>query len=380
MITLSHAKTCRCKNACKQPLGQAAAFVQEVSAQLNEAERKAGAARAEMIRRDREAQDAARATARRLAEAQSRADALAEENTSLLLDLNARPTVKERASLARQVEILDANLRKAEAGAGPGGIASAGEAAMAEQATAQSAKLRTTRERIARDKKIAALGLGRAQHVNKAVLVEVVQDACIALDVSDDVTTLPVAVGRLLRAASAVPEMERFVDGVCECVFSYGATLLPANLKQRDPGSVVRVLEHWQEQLHDGKRVEAALSQVHDAVQRRGSQNGECAAALTPPQVVTAVRKLVNEAGAGRAAAAAMHCATEDLQTNSEGVLQQVIGHFQQLFSVPTLEGCIPAMSKVCFAVLQGWHVLARIVFRLDKTCLFAATAQTPQV
>lgn len=80
--------------------------LQEATTRLAEAERKAAAARADVVRVNREAADAARAAARQLSDARNRAESLAEENTALLLDLNARPALKDHAALHRQLDIL----------------------------------------------------------------------------------------------------------------------------------------------------------------------------------------------------------------------------------------------------------------------------------
>ena len=67
-----------------------------------------------------------------------------------------------------------------------------------------------------------------------------VQDACIALDVGD-ATALPSSVYRLLRVIAAVPDLERFMDSVCETIFTRDASLLPGNLRSRDPATVPQV-------------------------------------------------------------------------------------------------------------------------------------------
>lgn len=66
------------------------------------------------------------------------------------------------------------------------------------------------------------------------------QDACIALDMTEAVS-LPSAVYRLLRVVNAVPEMERFVEGVCDSVFRHGVALLPATVQDRKPDAVLQV-------------------------------------------------------------------------------------------------------------------------------------------
>jgi len=51
-----------------------------------------------------------RGTARRQAQAEHKADVLAEENASLILELDARPTAKQYKSLQRQMDILERRL------------------------------------------------------------------------------------------------------------------------------------------------------------------------------------------------------------------------------------------------------------------------------
>lgn len=51
-----------------------------------------------------------REAARREAQAEHKADVLAEENASLILELDARPTAKQYKSLQRQVDVLERKL------------------------------------------------------------------------------------------------------------------------------------------------------------------------------------------------------------------------------------------------------------------------------
>ena len=56
-----------------------------------------------------------RGTARRQAQAEHKADVLAEENASLILELDARPTAKQYKSLRRQMDILERRLNESKA-------------------------------------------------------------------------------------------------------------------------------------------------------------------------------------------------------------------------------------------------------------------------
>lgn len=51
-----------------------------------------------------------RGKARQQAQAEHKADVLAEENASLILELDARPTAKQYKSLQRQMDILERRL------------------------------------------------------------------------------------------------------------------------------------------------------------------------------------------------------------------------------------------------------------------------------
>lgn len=56
-----------------------------------------------------------RGKARRQARAEHKADVLAEENASLILELDARPTAKQYKSLQRQMDILERRLNESKA-------------------------------------------------------------------------------------------------------------------------------------------------------------------------------------------------------------------------------------------------------------------------
>lgn len=201
---------------------------------------------AELQRREVGAGDAARMHARQLAEASTRGENLAEENASLLLELNSRPSHKDHTALRREVDVLRQRLAQADTRrGGPGSDAAAAAAEL--EGTARSAgasgRLMTTRERIARDKQVARLGLQEVEGMSHSVLVEHVQDACVALDCSNAMH-MHAAVLRLLRAANTVTELEGLTERLCDCVFRDGAALVPTHLRRRDIDSLVPVRIH----------------------------------------------------------------------------------------------------------------------------------------
>lgn len=207
-------------------------------------ERSNATLQAELQKRDVDAGDTARVHARQLAEARTRGETLAEENASLLLELNARPGHKDHAALRREADLLRQRLAQAEArGAGPGGDAAAAAAELegsSGSAAAASRRLMTARERMARDKHIARLGLRTVDGLSHGVLVDLVQDACVTLECSD-ATHMHAAVLRMLRAANRATELEGLVERLGDCVFRDGAALVPQHMRARDLNMLVPV-------------------------------------------------------------------------------------------------------------------------------------------
>lgn len=218
--------------------------LQELQAKVADLERSNATLRAELQKRDVSAGDTARMHARQLAEACTRGDTLAEENASLLLELNARPAHKDHAALRREADILRQRLAQAELRrGGPGGDAVAAAAELeggTGSAAAASGRLMTTRERIARDKHVTRLGLQAVDGLPHSVLVELVQDACVALECTDAMH-LHAAVLRVLRAANRAAELDALAERLSDCVFREGAALVPPHLRARDLTSLVPV-------------------------------------------------------------------------------------------------------------------------------------------
>ena len=73
----------------------------------------------------------------------------------------------------------------------------------------------TMRQRMRRDRSMHELGLGSIEALPHAVLVDTLQQLCLAARTSD-ATALPAFLAMQLRASAMVPELEKFVDAVCE--------------------------------------------------------------------------------------------------------------------------------------------------------------------
>lgn len=73
----------------------------------------------------------------------------------------------------------------------------------------------TMRQCMRRDRSMHELGLGSIEALPPAVLVDTLQQLCLAAHTSD-ATMLPAFLAKQLRASAMVPELEKFVDAVCE--------------------------------------------------------------------------------------------------------------------------------------------------------------------
>lgn len=104
----------------------------------------------------------------------------------------------------------------------------------------------------------------------------------------------------------------------------------------------------WQEQLHDAVHVEQALGHLHGVLAMRSGGAGRSAGALSLQQVVTQVQQLVEGEARVQATHDAFASVEHELRSNPQGGLQRVVRHFQDLFGVTSIEGCLPMMSKVC--------------------------------
>ncbi|KAL6756451.1 hypothetical protein V8C86DRAFT_73358 [Haematococcus lacustris] len=309
-----------------------------------------------------EGSDAVRAAELRCAEFERRAHALAEENSSLLAELQARPTLQDARSLKREVEILERRLSSLKHGSGGGGpdraggqlggssgvAAEGGELALGLAGVGRSAL--STRDAIRRDREVHRLQLMAVEDLARQVLVDLVQDVCIELDVSD-VTALTTHLRKLLRVVSAVPRMEAFIGEVCEAVYTKGSALLPQAMQggPKDPTKVLPVLTSWVAALKDAAGMKALLASVAQLLGQRTEQAARAAGQpKTPEELMASLRQLVAAESHALAGAATMQAAEGALaRADPHDVIAACVRHYQQLFECPKLEGVISSMNRV---------------------------------
>ncbi|KAK9820170.1 hypothetical protein WJX72_007055 [[Myrmecia] bisecta] len=324
----------------------------EAVTRVMEAEKAAAEAQRALTSAQSAAAEAARLASRHVAQAEHRADVLAEENASLILELDARPTVKQYKSLQRQLEILELRAAQAKPGGQTAGDTAAdGELDLGIKVLGGEAL--TSRERMRRDKELHRLGLACVERIPRDVLVDLVQDLCIALELADP-TALPAAAHKLLRAVASLPRLERFVGEVCEAVFRRGHAFIPAAHANEDPSAVPAVIAAWLSQLAELRQAQEIQQAVVRLLQARvGAVEGQ-----PPPQaaseMVAQVRHLVDQERHSLQAADTIAAAKDLLQAQPEVLLHRIVAHFQHLFDCRQLDGVLPAMNQVFVSYTEG--------------------------
>lgn len=73
----------------------------------------------------------------------------------------------------------------------------------------------TTRQRMRKDRGMHELGLASIDALPHGLLVDTLQQLCLAAGTAD-ATALPGCLAKHMRASAALPELETFIDAVCE--------------------------------------------------------------------------------------------------------------------------------------------------------------------
>ncbi|MEW5300295.1 MAG: hypothetical protein WDW36_003235 [Sanguina aurantia] len=289
-----------------------------------------------------EGAEAMRGAERRLGEAEARAAKASEDACALVMELEGRPTLQENRTLKREVVILERRLLQLRAGGAGGAVGAAaegGELALAVSTTSGRAALLTTRERIARDRDMHRLRLGVVEEFPKDVLIDLVQAACISLELSD-ATTLPASVRKLLRVVAAVPRMEKCIGGICEALSGCS-----------DPNRVPEALGGWLSGLREGAAMRACLRDAAQALAQRPGP--DVRAPTSPTDIVTHVRQLVEAEVTALTHASSLNAAQDYIVSQPEALLSRLVGHFQRLFDCPRVDGVSVAMNKAHMSIQE---------------------------
>ncbi|ETV93992.1 hypothetical protein, variant 6 [Aphanomyces invadans] len=176
---------------------------------------------------------------------------LRDENANLILEVQSRPTIRDYKAIQRRVVLLERQL-------------SDQKAAVQDAHTLEDLrKYMGTAELIHRDKVNAKLHLNRLTTLPKEACLDVIQDICRQLDLTD-VTLIGPSVAKLISVVQAVPRMEKFIHGVCGCISQNG--IVPLEI-------VTSTLTKWKNDLTHLAQLQSFTDKLHAILSRRSHDN-----------------------------------------------------------------------------------------------------------
>ena len=292
----------------------------------------------------------------KLKEAKDELSVLSDEKANLLLELKARPTVKEYKASERRIDELERKLYAAV------------EAAQESADVRELRKHMGTKSLIEQDKGNHRLRLDRIDAIPREISKEILKQTCRELEISD-VTLIAPCISKMSKAMLLLPRLERFVNDVCGFVFGHqpssssSSSSSSAANNRKPMEDVLPVLKRWEQQLGAvGKNAEfkaivmgelCRRSVVPSDVRRKENRASiesrvpGMTAEMSDEQALRAIRDLVELEKA--------IMAREDLYQNAESVVQQnpdlfvnrVVLHFRYLFGVKHMDGVFPKMNEI---------------------------------
>ena len=334
----------------RQQLGEARAYIKNMDEsggwdtpdegailnKLTMAERSAAKAAARAAEHEASALEIRQEYERKLAEKERARENLAEEISSLIFELESRPSLREFQSARKQIDVLEKQLHSQaeELISGP-----------AEPEPAPENAPVSVKQKAKRDREVYRLQLHRAEKIPHTALVHLVQDACVRLDLSDPFA-LPAAVAKLLRVVAAVPRMENFIGSVCEVVLREGTVHLPHDVAfAPEPSHVPAVLGLWLEKLSALRGLQKLRRAVVEELGKRPVGPGGDEA--NDASVVEAIRGLVEVERDYGLLRSNYDSAEKLLRSEPDELLARIVAHFQKVFGCPDIDGVFSSINQL---------------------------------
>ncbi|CAM9145127.1 unnamed protein product [Ectocarpus sp. 4 AP-2014] len=279
------------------------------------------------------------------AEVQAKADETQDALVNARLELSSRPSLRNWRASQRRIQDLETKL---------------GQATSQAKEAMDVAELRRwvdTRELMRRDRGNHRLKLDRLEELPTAVLKQVVQDACRLLSLQD-VSLLGSSVSKLIKAVQMLPRLERFVNSVCGFVFRHSTEVLSAPSdgmlsqalagKARTMEDVLPLLELWLARAQEPvklKEFHRGVLRVLDT--RAGESQGARDSVFKSDRAATsAIQHLVDFE---RRSLQEMHLneRADRSMKDDPSPVNRVVQHFQLLFGVSSLGGCLPKLNEL---------------------------------
>ncbi|CAM9146579.1 unnamed protein product [Ectocarpus fasciculatus] len=281
------------------------------------------------------------------AEVQAKADETQDALVNARLELSSRPSLRNWRASQRRIQDLETKL---------------GQATSQAKEAMDVAELRRwvdTRELMRRDRGNHRLKLDRLEELPTAVLKQVVQDTCRLLSLQD-VSLLGSSVSKLIKAVQMLPRLERFVNSVCGFVFRHSTEVLSAPSdgmlsqalagKARTMEDVLPLLELWLARAQEPVKLKEFHRGVLRVLETRAGESqvsrGDGSVFKSDRAATSAIQHLVDFE---RRSLQEMHLneqADRSIKDDPSPV-NRVVQHFQLLFGVSSLGGCLPKLNEL---------------------------------
>ncbi|CEO95990.1 Centrosomal protein of 70 kDa [Plasmodiophora brassicae] len=296
------------------------------------------------------------------ADAQMQVQTLRDEIARLKDELERRPSVRQWQDAQNEMKALRAQLAEA-------------------RSVGDFRQKLSTRELIERDRDIHRLTLGKIEHIPQPICVEILQDVCRLLEVDDVALILP-SLKKVCKAVSRIPLLQSFVRDVLALVG------IDAD-NEGDPYIAIKrtvpILTSWKEDMKTLAKLEAFKRDLWHRIQQRRSaliqdRTPEVPSTSQPLETqMTTILSSLDELIATEATLLDGKKAFENLeefvQARPDILCNKIVGHFMQLFSVDSIEGVLPAMSKLCVDIESAHNFMnaIRSTLRLDSNASVSA-------
>ncbi|ETV66416.1 hypothetical protein, variant [Aphanomyces astaci] len=283
---------------------------------------------------------------------------LRDENANLHLEVQSRPSIRDYKATQRRVMLLERQLHDQQV-------------AVTHANTLDDLRqYMGTAELIYRDKQNAKLHLNRLSTLPKEACLEVMQDICRQLDLTD-VTMIGPSVAKLISVVHAVPRMEKFIRDVCACVQPSAAI-----------EKVVPTLTKWKQNLDQLESLQAYAAQINAALMKRTYENVEDSHTtdpLSPKRALHVIDELVAFESHFLQERQMYSIAMTNVEKQPDVLVHKMIQHFRHLFGVKTMDGVFPKINEVFLFVNEMNNALASIkeALNLRKSSIVPCCLQT---
>lgn len=252
---------------------------------------------------------------------------MAEENANLQLEVKSRPSVHAYRTVQKRLEKTELQLAQHQQ-------------ALAEASdVAELRKLMDTKTMIQKDRQNHQLHLNRLQAVPKSVLLEIVQQVCRLLNLTD-LTLIGPSIQKLCTVMTAVPRMEAFVHEISQLV-------------QVDLEDIVPTVKTWKDQMAEFHQVKHFTTQLKLVLIDRPFTRGEDPEEDSLHFYLSCVSELVYLEKQWLQKSESYEKAEEMLEKRPDVLLHRIIQHFQYLFDVKTLQGVLPKLNAIYLFVKE---------------------------